>query len=112
MAKAKTTKPVKPKAPEYPRVYELYDDFGYELRRVSGQPAVPSCFNGEVSIRRFRITVELIDEPKEVLAERLRGLWRGTKNHHNSGPLQREAEALGIELNHAEFGADVKRELR
>ncbi len=109
-AKSKTPKPTKPTKPPYPRVYELFNDFGYELGRASSGVPAPSCGNGDVSIRRFRITVELIDEPKEVLADRLRMLWRRTRNHHDSDTLRSAAARLGIVLDRDEFGADVKRE--
>lgn len=65
--------------------------------------------NSHASIRRYRITVELIDEPKEVLAERLRMLWRGTTNGYDQDTLLREAKRLDVELDPKEFGADVKK---
>lgn len=58
----------------------------------------PSCFNGQVNIRKYRVTVETIDESKEVLAERLLKLWRECDNHHHWLPLQTVAKDLGIEL--------------
>jgi hypothetical protein len=59
----------------------------------------PSCFNGIVRIRKFKITIEEIEEPKEVLVERLRKLWRESDNMHHWKPLKNEAEKLGINLN-------------
>ena len=67
----------------------------------------PSCFNGSVSVVRYRVTIEVIKEPVEVLQERVRKLWRETKNMHHVGPLQNEAAKLGIELDWKERGQDV-----
>ena len=72
----------------------------------------PSSFNGEVSIRKYRVTVELLDEPKEVLAERLLGLWRHCDNHHHVDPLRAEARKLGIELPKDESGSLVRKTIR
>jgi hypothetical protein len=102
------TKPKKPARPVYPRVLETYDNFDYELTKATRVPNVPSVGNFDVLIRRYRITVELIDEPHEVLVERLRGLWRKTDNYHDYDKLCREAKTLHVKLDPTEFGADVK----
>jgi hypothetical protein len=110
MARArKTAKPSKANAPAYPRVYEMYHDPAYDLRKDANVFSRPDCFNGVVRLRRYRITVEPIDESNDVLAERLRQLWRATSNHHHYDVLKREAKSLGIELAHNEFGAFAKR---
>ena len=49
------------------------------------------------------MTVEEIEEPKEVLIERLRKLWSECDNHHHWGPLKATAAELGIELDLKEF---------
>lgn len=59
----------------------------------------PSCFNGSVNIRQYKITIEEVEEPKEVLEERIRKLWRECSNFHHWGPLQAEAKKLGINLD-------------
>ena len=69
----------------------------------------PSCFNGVVSFKRYRVTVEEIEEPLEVYAERLRKLWRECDNHHHFDPIRGAAKQLGIDLDHAELGVDRKR---
>lgn len=104
MTKARTKKPT---PPPYPRVYEGWYDFKYELE--NSRQEVPRVGNSHVSIRRYRITVELIDEPKEVLAERLRMLWRGTTNGYDQDTLLREAKKLDITLDYAEYGTGVKK---
>lgn len=84
-----------------PSVFETFREFGsWERGRVEQNE--PSCFNGKVSIRKYRITVEEVDEPKEVLEARLRKLWRECDNHHHWRPLHAEAEKLGITLTHEE----------
>jgi hypothetical protein len=60
--------------------------------------AVPGCANGEVSVRRWRVTVEPIEEPVEVLYARLLDLWERCDNHHHWGPLKAEARKLGCML--------------
>jgi len=70
--------------------------------RLSLERAEPSSFNGEVCLRKYRVTWELIDEPPDVLEARLRKMWRECKNHHHWNALHAEAEKLGIKLTHDE----------
>ena len=58
-----------------------------------------TVFNGICLIREYLVTVTELDEPVEVLRERLLKLWE-SKSHHSSDILAMEAEAkkLGIEL--------------
>jgi hypothetical protein len=79
----------------------------YELHSLKRD--YPSCFNGIVDVRRTRVTVEVIDEPEDVIYQRILNLWRSTKNHHEYAPLQRAAKDIGRELPHSELGADHKR---
>jgi len=58
----------------------------------------PSCFNGIVEVRKYRITVELIDEPNEVIAARIQALWDNCDNHHHWDPLRFAAKEIGYEL--------------
>ncbi len=59
-----------------------------------------SCFNGMCRIRNYRVTVEEIKEPKEVLVNRLRELWLDKNNSHSSNrdAMRKEAKILGIDL--------------
>ncbi len=57
----------------------------------------PSAINGQVNVVRYKITIEPIDEPKEV-AKRLKKLWRENTNSHLFGPIREEAERHGVEL--------------
>lgn len=79
------------------------DPRGYSIDKLVH--AKPYCFNGEVGIRRWRVTVEEIAEPKEILAERLRALWEAETNHHHYAPLMAVASRLGVELENDKFGA-------
>ena len=94
------TKKVKvkgPVAPEFPKVFETFTRVGdWEVRRLKQDS--PSCFNGAVSVRRYRITIEKIEEPIEVLQARLQELWENCDNHHEWGSLKSEAARLGYEL--------------
>ena len=58
----------------------------------------PSCFNGIVEVRRYRITIEPIEEPTEIIGQRLQQLWDACDNHHHAGPLHAAAKAIGWDL--------------
>ena len=84
------TPPLPPPSPSpaYPKVIETYREPW--LRDVVQDE--PSAFNGDVRIQRYRVTVELIEEPIDVLRDRLRKLWReDERNHHQWGPMRAAA---------------------
>lgn len=82
---------------EYPKVIETFHPpASYELDRWVDRG--PSSFNGIVCVEKYRITIERIEEPKEVLEARLIELWENCDNHHEWRPLQNTAKRLGIEL--------------
>lgn len=60
----------------------------------------PSCFNGIVLVKRYRVTTEEIVEPVEVIRERIQKLWDECDNHHNWLPLKAAAKEVGLELSH------------
>ena len=68
----------------------------YDLHNL--QSKEPSCFNGIVSIRKYKVTIEPIEEPNEVLAERLQKLWDECDNYHHWTPLKNAALQIGYEL--------------
>ncbi|HDZ04862.1 hypothetical protein LCGC14_0371050 [marine sediment metagenome] len=68
----------------------------------------PSCFNGMVSLEKYRFTVEKIKEPVELYRERLIKIWKLTDNYHHTYPLIEKAKELGISLDRREFGIDLK----
>jgi len=58
----------------------------------------PSVFNRMVRVKRYRVTIEEIKEPDEVIIDRLRKLWKENDNHHNREPLIVAAKKYGIDL--------------
>lgn len=71
----------------------------YQLRQL--QQDEPDCFNRKVSVRKYRVTVELVDEPDDVIRARIQRLWDECENHHHWLPLQCEAKKYGLVLDHA-----------
>ncbi len=86
--------------PTYPIVVETFrQPCSYDIRDWDGPRfKEPYCFNGIVAVRRYRITVEQIEEPVEVLGARLQKLWDESDNHHDHDPLRTMAERIGYEL--------------
>jgi len=58
----------------------------------------PSAFNGWIRVRKYKVTVEPIEEPNEVITERLQKLWDECDNSHHRQPLKAVAKQLGYEL--------------
>ena len=83
--------------------FETFREIGsYEVSTLS--KGEPTCFNGNVSIYKYRVRIERIEEPLETYRERLQKLWEEEDNHHHWSPLQNRAEALGIKLT-GDFGS-------
>ena len=59
----------------------------------------PSCFNGTVDVEKYRVTIEKIEEPKEIYQKRLQKLWDECDNHHHWNAIKATAKRLGVELN-------------
>jgi len=105
MAKKKMAAPALPK---YPKIIETFRSVGdYELNGYSFNNKTPSCFNGIVSIKKYRITVEIIEEPLEVYQERLEKLWVESDNFHHHTPLKNAAKEIAYEFKGA-FGSNRK----
>lgn len=66
----------------------------YEAGRLTVD--TPTCYNGMVRVKKYRITIEEIDEPIKVVQGRLQKLFDEHTNHHHHEPLQREAARLGM----------------
>lgn len=109
MKKKKTAPNKLPDKPVYPAVLETFRDL--DLRDLTYTYGLdePSSWNGYVRVHRYRITVELIDEPKEVLIARLEKLWVECDNTHHYGPLEAAARALGHVLTNNTFGSKRKK---
>lgn len=98
-------KRTEPPAKQWPQVIECIGEPYLPAWQFGGN--VPQVGNGRVSVERFRITIEKVDEPPEVIHERIRKLWRTTKNYHHYDPLKRAAAQFGLDLDSKDFGADV-----
>lgn len=94
------------KTPKPKMVVEMFQDPRWWLHDRS-QNSEPSCVNF-LSFRKWRVTAEIIDEPIEVLRERLQELWENNTNHYRQAELEKAAEALGITLEDR-MGAKSKR---
>ena len=105
--------PRRPEPPLYPRVFETYRPPG-SMAIADMQDTRPSVVNS-ISIRRYEVTIRRIEEPVEVLRERLLRLWRESeRNMHTWDPMHNAARDLGIEnpcefLPYDEQGRDYKR---
>lgn len=98
-----------PEPPPFPKVIETFGNPTWTLDQLVTHHKEPSCWNSIVSLHRYRVTAEVIEEPIEVLRARMLKLWRECNNHHHWGPLESAAIKLGFELDHKEFGKDRKR---
>lgn len=57
-----------------PVAIETFRDVGpYEMSSLRQDQ--PTCFNGIVRVHRYRVTFERIDEPDEVIRDRILKLW-------------------------------------
>lgn len=106
---AKRAKAAKPGAPEYPVVIETYFPPTSQWERAKFEEWGPSCFNGCVRVERYRITVELIDEPLDVIHARLIKLWEESDNMHHCQPLKNRAAKYGLELPMESYGKRRKK---
>ena len=58
----------------------------------------PSCFNSNVRVERYKVTIEKIEEPKEVICARIQTIWDECDNHHNWRSIEEKANKYGYEL--------------
>jgi hypothetical protein len=103
-----TKKKPQPPPPEPTRwELETFDKPGeYTLSRLRKDE--PSVWNGVVSVEKYRVTIEKIEEPVEVIHERLRKLWRECTNFHHWTPLRVAAEKYGLVFDDEERGTKPK----
>lgn len=91
----------------YPKVFETFKTLGmYERREFDRWE--PSVINGVVRFRKYRVTIEEIEEPVEVLQERLIKMWEECDNMHHMDSLQKAAKSIGFELDYATRGKNRK----
>lgn len=68
----------------------------------------PSSVNGDLRVIKYKITVEEIEEPKEVINQRIQKLWEECKNWHEHSCIKEAAKKCGYELK-GSFGEKRKR---
>lgn len=88
---------------KYPLVVDVYGEpyMPYVFSRV--QPPMEAT-NGIIQIERYRVRVDRIEEPVEVLRDRLKKLWRtDERNSHHWDAFLREAVRLGMCTDWASF---------
>lgn len=61
----------------------------------------PSCFNGLVEFKKYKVTVEPVEEPVEVYQERLQKMWDECDNFHHWQPLKKAAESVGYSFTNS-----------
>lgn len=69
---------------------------GYWLNQIKQDEV--SSFNGIIDIEKYRVTVEKIEEPIEILQQRIQYLWDVCDNHHYVKPIRDIAKKLNYEL--------------
>lgn len=97
MPKKAAKTPPEPKEEPKTIVFETFRKIGtYQIGGLKDEN--PSCFNGNVAVRRYRVTIEEIQEPDDVIRARIQELWDECNNHHHWGPLRAAAKQYGLEL--------------
>jgi len=76
--------------------FETFRSIGpYEIGKLT--QLNPSSLNG-VDVVKYRITIEEIPEPTEVIQQRIQELWDNCNNWHQWEPLKREAKKYNYTL--------------
>lgn len=92
-----TPKPVPPSAADVRREFVTFRNVDtYAIGQMTQD--APSSFNGMARVRRYRVTVELLDEPIETIRARIVDLWERCNNHHQWGGIEAEAARYGLDL--------------
>lgn len=103
--KKKSAKQPDPNA--LPISFETFRKPGY-WERSRLETDHPNCFNGCVSVRKYRVTFEEIKEEDDVIYARLLKLWTEADKHHHYQPLKSAANAIGRDLPSDELGKHRK----
>jgi len=96
----KRTKRAQPPRDTFPKVIETFIE-----PSIYSQPE-PNCINSIVRVTLYRVTIERVEEPIEVIHDRIRKLWRESDNHHDWQPLRQAAARYGLTLDPEERGKD------
>jgi hypothetical protein len=77
--------------------FETFRSIGsYEISNLIQKE--PTSFNGDVRIKKYKVTIQEIIEPKEVYEKRIQELWDKCNNMHHYNPIKNIAKKLGYEL--------------
>lgn len=79
------------------QAFETFGDPEDQIKRLIKD--APSAFNGLVRVERYRITVERIEEPEEVLKARLQELIDQPGHIDKNKQVRKAAAKLGIALD-------------
>lgn len=102
----KKKKETAPPPPAYPKIFETFKEIG-TWESIGWVDSEPSAFNGWVRVERYRITVEKIEEPIEVIHQRLEQLWLECDNWHHWEPLLNKARQFNYSFK-GERGSQKK----
>lgn len=80
-----------------PVVFETIGDPASQIERLLQDE--PSVFNGTVNVERFRVTIERIEEPEDVLKGRLNDLLNQRGHIDKNKHVRKAAAQLGITLD-------------
>lgn len=78
-------------------VFETFGNPEEQIKRLLVE--APTAFNGIVRVERFRVTVERIDEPENVLKARLCELLEQKGYIDKNKQVRKAAAKLGIKLD-------------
>lgn len=62
-----------------------------------------------VRIKKYRVTIEEIEEPIEVLQDRVKRMWAENQNLHSYAHLEKAAKKLGLTREDLEAAKREKR---
>ena len=60
----------------------------------------PNAINGRVDVIKWRVIVERVEEPDEVIRERIGELWNKCTNHHQWTSLREVGKHYGMVLEY------------
>ena len=109
----KKKEPPKPMPHEaFKKSIETFNDYAINSAMSNCISDKPSSFNSNVQVRKYKITVEMIEEPIEIIQERIINLWEECDNHHHWKPLKAMAERYNCldKLTSESFG--IKKPVR
>lgn len=79
------------------KVFETFGNPEDQIQRLLID--APTVFNGLVRVERYRVTVERIEEPEEVIKERLQELLAQKGHIDKNKQVRKAASRLGIKLD-------------